>query len=118
METLLTARLETLTPHVYPNQAPTNYVTPCVVYQVIDTETLNHIDSISNEYFATIQLSISATTYGAGKRLAKLVRDSMIDWDDDRAQLVSWIGGHDSADNSTDTTIHRTMMFFRFFVSE
>ncbi len=114
---LLTARLKTLTPHVYPNAAPTDYKTPCVVYQVIDTETFNDLDSFSNEAFVTVMLAISSPVYGDAKALAAAIRQNMESWNDEGTQSVSWINETSAVDNTTATMLHRIMLFFKFFVA-
>lgn len=116
-EKLLTARLKTLTPHVYPNAAPTDYKTPCVVYQVMDTETFNDFDGFSGDSFVTIMLAISSPVYGEAKALAAAVRENMEDWNEEGVQSVSWIDETGGADNSTAVMLHRIMVFFRFFVA-
>lgn len=113
----LTARLKTLTPNVYPNAAPTTYKTPCVVYQVIDTETFNDLDSFSNEAFVTVMLAISSPVYGDAKALAAAIRQNMQSWNDDGVQSASWIDETSGVDNTTSTMLHRIMLFFKFYVA-
>lgn len=117
MEHLLAARLKTITPNVYPNVAPTDYKTPCVVYQTLETETFNDLEGYSDQAFVTVQLSISATVFGDAKRLARSIRENLGAWDDDQVQAVSWLNETVAVDNSTATSLHRVMLFFKFFVT-
>lgn len=117
IEKLLTARLKTLTLNVYPNAAPTDYKTPCVVYQVLDTETFNDLDSFASDAFVTIMLAISSPVYSEAKTLAASVRNNMQEWNEDGVQSVSWIDETNAVDNTTATTLHRVMLFFKFFVA-
>lgn len=118
IETRLADRLETITPHVYPNVAPTDYKTPCVVYQVLDTEPFNDVDGYTDEAFVTVQLSISSTKFSEAKTLAREIRENLRDWDDGQVQTVSWINETVAVDNSTSTTLHRVMLFFKFYTAE
>lgn len=115
IETLLTARLKTLTPNVYPNFAPTNYKTPCIVYQRLDTEAMNDFDNgVQDEGFVTFQFAISSTVFGEAKMMARNVRNSLRDWKEPEVQAVSWIDEHVMGDDSTETVLHRVLVFFKF----
>jgi len=118
IETLLNARLKTIAANVYPNVAPLNYKTPCVVYQNIDTETFNDLDGFADQRFVTFQLSISSPNFGEAKLLAHAVRNSLRDWREDGVSAVSWINEHAMVDDTTDTTLHRVLLFFKFFADE
>lgn len=118
IETRLADRLETITPHVYPNVAPTDYKTPCVVYQVLETEPFNDFDGFSTEAFVTVMLAISSTKISEAKSLARSIVNNLRDWDDGQVQTVSWINETAAVDNSTSTTLHRVMLFFKFYTAE
>lgn len=118
MDKLLTARLKSITPNVYPNVAPITYKLPCVVYQVIDTDTLNHLEGYADEAFVTMQLSVSSTVYGEAKTLARSIRNNLRDWDEGTVRTVSWINETSTVDNSTETELHRFLLFFKFYTTE
>ncbi|MDG2532070.1 DUF3168 domain-containing protein [Sphingomonas sp. HITSZ_GF] len=118
IETLLANRLETVAANVYPDVAPMSYQTPCVVYQRIDTETINDLDGGSDQAFVTFQISISSPRILEAKILARNVRNSLRTWIDDDVEAVSWINEHSTVDNSTDVALHRVLLFFRFFCAE
>lgn len=117
-ETRLADRLENITPNVYPNVAPTDYQTPCVVYQVLDTEPFNDLDGFGIEAFVTVQLSISSTRFGEAKQLARKIRENLAEWQQDDVQSVAWINETVAVDNTTATTLHRVMLFFKFLAAE
>lgn len=118
IETRLADRLGAITPHVYPNVAPKSYKTPCVVYQVLETEPFNDLDGFSTEAFVTVMLSISATKISEAKALGRVMINDLREWDDDHVQTVSWINETAAVDNSTSTTLHRVMLFFKFYTAE
>lgn len=118
IETLLAARLKMAAVNVYPNVAPTNYKTPCVVYQRLETETFNDLDGYSDQTFVTFQLSISSTTYSDALTLARAVRDNLKSWQDENVRAVSWLNEVSSFDNSTETELHRVMLFFKFYIGD
>lgn len=118
IETLLAARLKTIAANVYPNVAPANYKTPCVVYQRLETETINDLEGFSDQTFVTFLLSISSTVFGEAVLLARTIRNNLRAWHDDDVQAVSWLNEIVSVDNSTETELHRVMLFFKFYSDE
>ena len=118
IEPLLGDRLETVTANVYATVAPTNYLTPGVVYQRLQTEAIGDLDGLAEEAFITFQLSISSPVFGEAKLLARAIRNNLRDWQDDTVQAVSWIDEIAAVDNSTETPLHRVLLFFRFYAVE
>lgn len=118
MDKLLTARLKSFTPNVYPNVAPLNYKLPCVVYQVIDTDVLTHLEGEAKESFVTMQLAVSSTVNGEAKSLAKSIRKDLTDWDDGKVQTVARINETAMVDSSEGNDIHRFLLFFKFYTTE
>jgi len=117
-EEMLYSRLSTVAQNVYPNVAPNNYKTPCAVYQVLETETFNDLDGYSPEAFVTVQISVSSTVYKEAKTLARAIRNDLRDWQRDEVSAASWMNEVVAVDNSTDITLHRIMLFFKFFVAD
>ena len=116
IDTLLNARLKTITANVYPNVAPIDYALPCAVYQVLQTEVVTDLDgSIAYEGYVTVQISISSEKYGQAKLIARSIRNSLIAWDSPEIQATEWIDEHMMADTTTQSTIHRALLFFKFF---
>ncbi len=116
IDTLLHARLKTIAPNVYPNVAPLDYSLPAVVYQLIDTETITDLDgTINDEGYLTFQISVTSDKYAAAKLLARNIRNSVIAWEDPNIQAVAWINEHMMADTTTQHTLHRALLFFKFF---
>ena len=54
---------------------------------------------------------------GIAKELAADIRDRMMEWDDDTVQSVTWISETDMIDETTDTSLFRTMMQFRLYAT-
>lgn len=117
MESHLTARIKVLTPNVYPNVAPKKYSTPCVVYQLLDTETFNDLSGYSTDTFKTFQLAVSSPIYAEAQALAAAVRQSLSGWSTNSVKSVSWLDEVAAVDNTTDVTLHRFILIFRFYVS-
>jgi hypothetical protein len=118
IEAKLNARLMTLSPNVYPNVAPANYRTPCAVYQRLETETFNDLESYSDEAFVTFQVSISSPIYKEAITLARAIRNNLRDWQEDGVQAASWLNEVVAVDDTTDVTLHRIMLFFKFFTAD
>lgn len=119
IEALITARLKTVTPNVYVNVAPLKYLTPCCAYQLIETETLRDLsDDEQNEGWVTLQFAISSPIYSQAKTLARSIRNSLKAWEHEDISAAVWIDEVAGVDNSTDTALHRILLFFKFDVSE
>lgn len=117
-EPRLASRLATIAENVYPNVAPENYATPAVVYQLLDSDPVNDLDGFGDETFVTVQLAISSTKFGEAKALARSIRRDLANWNDDKVVVLSWLNEVVAVDNSTDTTLYRVVLFFRFWVTD
>lgn len=116
IDALLTSRLKTFTANVYPNVAPPDFALPCAVYQFLQTEVITDLDgSIQDEGYVTVQISVSSQSYGQAKLLARSIRNSLIAWESPDIQATEWIDEHMVADTTQQDTIHRALLFFKFF---
>ncbi|RSU77413.1 hypothetical protein BRX37_06030 [Sphingomonas sp. S-NIH.Pt3_0716] len=115
IEAQLVAHLAALCPNMYPGAAPLDYSTPCVVYNRIATDPNDDLEGWTGEGWLTFQIDVYDPSYLAAKELAADIRDHMIEWDDDTVQSVTWIGETDMIDETTDTSLFRTMLQFRLF---
>ena len=118
IEQHLYARLKTVAANVYPNVAPLNYKTPAVIYQRIDTEPMGDLDvGVATEGFVTFQVSVSAPVFGDAMTLARAIKSNLATWENDEVQSVSWLNEHPMTDDTTDVTLHRVLLFFKFYSS-
>lgn len=116
-EKLLTARLRTVVTNVYPLVAPMNYKTPCAVYQRLDTEAIEDLSGDISEEFVTFQVAISSTDYSEALTIAQAVRQSIVEWQDDSIDVMSFVNETMGVDNSTETALYRALLFFRILYS-
>lgn len=118
IDQLLNARLKTCITNVYPSVAPTAYALPCAVYQLLETQVTTDLDgSVGDEGFVTFQISISSESYGQAKILARAIRNSLIIWKENGVETVEWLDEHMMADTTTQATLHRALLFFKFYTT-
>ncbi|KQO06905.1 hypothetical protein ASF09_11635 [Sphingomonas sp. Leaf242] len=88
------------------------------MYQCLETETFNTLDGYSNDSFVTFQISISSTVYREASNLARSIRNSLRDWQEDGVHAASWLNEVVAVDDTEDVTLHRIMLFFKFFTTD
>lgn len=115
IETQLVAWLQNLAPQIYPGAAPLEYSTPCVVYNRIATDPLDDLEGWTGKGWVSIQIDVYDTSYLTAKTLAASIRDRMLAWEDDVVQAVTWSGETDLIDQTTATTLYRTMLTFSLY---
>jgi len=124
LETSLVARLAPIITNLYPlvapKKTPENAATwmPAVLYNRSDTVPVDDLSvGITANAKLWLQVDCYDYTYLAAKTLAETIRENLEVWVDDEVQSVSWTGEHDTIDNTTESTLYRTMLNFEIYVN-
>jgi hypothetical protein len=115
LDTLLTTRLRTIAPKIYPIKAPKNYATPCVIYNRLSTDFARDLGTEGECGFVVMQIDVYDPIYLTAKALAAAIRKNLTLWSDAAIQSVECADEHDMIDETTGVSLYRTMLTFVIF---
>lgn len=121
IEIKLMSRLRTVADNVYPLSAPKDYKRPAVIYNRIDTDSVDDLDEWDGEdsdCFATFQIDVYSTSFMEAKTLARKIKKNMKLWQDDDARCTAYMDEKSMDDTTTDTTLYRVMAVYKVFCTD
>lgn len=116
IEAKLVQRITPICANVFPIVAPANPPVPCVVYQQIGFDPTRDIsDDEQTEGFKDFQIDVYSTRFLEAKQVARAIKISLKEWDDDDIGSVAWTNELNWADSTTDVYYYRVTMHFTFY---
>jgi hypothetical protein len=110
--TALNQRLSTFTNNVYPVVAPLDYERPAIIYNIVNTNPVNDLNTNADLAFIRLRIDVYDTDYITAKTLAKSIRESIEAWRDDDVEGATWEDETDMIDDTTDLRLYRVMLAF------
>lgn len=121
IEMKLVERLHTVADNIYPLSAPLEYKRPAVIYNRVDTETVDDLDDWDGEdedCFVTFQIDVYSTSFMEAKTLSRQIKKLMKTWRDDDAQCTAYMDEKSMDDNTSQTSLYRIMSVYKVFCTD
>jgi hypothetical protein len=121
IEMKLVERLMTVAENVYPLSAPLDYKRPAVIYNRIDTDTVDDLDEWDGEdsdSFVTFQIDVYSTNFMEAKTLARKIKKNMKLWRDEDARVTAIMDEKTMDDNTSQTALFRVMAVYKVFCTD